>query len=223
MTGFSPTGLLSGVPLAPDPGTAHDWLQRELLRSEYQVSLLQRVKDWLAHLLDRAQTATGNFAGLGRPLLLLLALLLVVGVVLLAVRLRRNPHLARNPEPVFGDVRRSAAEHRALAQAGYDAGRWDDAVVEGMRALAAALVERRLVDDIPAATAHEVTALAAPRFPSYDGRLESAAGVFDETRYGDRHATRDRAAAMLDLERDLGAATPQTGTTRRGPIDAVPR
>ncbi len=223
MRGFSPVGLLTGVPLVPAPGTAHDWLQRELLRPEYQPSLLQRVQDWFAHLFDRAQAATGNFAGLGRPLLLLLAVLLVVGVVLLAVRLHRNPHRARDPEPVFGDVRRSAAGHRALAQAAYDDGQWDDVVVEGMRALAAVLVERRLVDDIPAATAHEVTALAAPRFPSYDGRLEAAAGVFDETRYGDRHASREQARTMLDLEHDLGAATPVTGNTRRGPIDAVPR
>ncbi|MGI9156873.1 MAG: DUF4129 domain-containing protein [Marmoricola sp.] len=215
--------LPGGGPLLPDPATAHDWLQRELLRQEYRPSLLQRVRDWFAHLFDKAQSGTGNFAGLGRPLLLLLVLLLVAGLVLLAVRLRRNPRAADPGETVFGDIRRRAAEHRALADAAFGDGRWDDAVVEGMRALAAALVERQLVDDLPAVTAHEVTGLAAPRFPSYAARLESAAGVFDETRYGDRHATRDRARAMLDLDRDLGAATPETGTTRRGPVEAVPR
>lgn len=223
MAGLSLVGVLASEPLVPDPGTAHDWLRRELLRSEYQRSLVQRVKDWFDGLFDKAQSGTGNFAGLGRPLLLLILLLVVAGIVFLVFRLRRNPSGGREAESVFGDVRRTASEHRRLAQAAFDDGEWDDAVVEGMRALAARLVERQLVDDVPAATAHEVTTLATPRFPSYAQRLETAARVFDETRYGDRRATRDRARAMLDLDRELGAASPATGNGRRGPVAAVPR
>ncbi len=116
-----------------------------------------------------------------------------------------------------------AAEHRRLARVAHESGDWDEAVVEGMRALAAGLVERQLVDDVPAATAHEVTALAAPRFPSFADRLEVAATVFDETRYGDRRATRERAAEMLDLDSALGGAGPTNGSTSRGPVPAVPR
>lgn len=222
MASFSALGPAS-KPFVPDPGTAHDWLRRELLKPEYQPSLVERIKDWFNHLFEKAQSGTGNFAGLGRPLLLVLLLLIVAGIVFLVFRLRRNPSGGREAAAVFGDVRRTAAEHRKLAQAAFEGGEWDAAVVEAMRALAARLVERQLVDDVPAATAHEVTTLATPRFPSYEQQLETAARVFDETRYGDRRATRERARAMLDLDRELGAASPATGNGRRGPVAAVPR
>jgi Sec-independent protein translocase protein TatA len=222
MAGLSALTRTSG-PLVPDPDTAHDWLRQELLKPDYQPSLVERLRDWFGQLFDKSQSGTGNFAGLGRPLLLLLLLLLVAGIVLLVVRLRRNPGAGRDAGSVFGDVRRTAAEHRKLARAAFDAGEWDDSVVEAMRALAARLVERQLVDDVPAATAHEVTTLATPRFPSYDQRLEDAARVFDETRYGDRRATRERARTMIDLERELDTAGPTSDDGRRGPVAAVPR
>jgi Domain of unknown function (DUF4129) len=223
MTGMAALGVLASDPFLPDPGTAHDWLRQELLKPDYRPSALEQVRDWFGSLFDKAQSGTGSFAGLGRPLLLLLLLLLVALVVVLAIRLRRNPAAGREASSVFGDVRRTAAEHRRLARAAFDGGEWDAAVVEGMRAVAARLVERRLVDDVPAATAHEVTRLAAPRFPAYAERLESAAQVFDETRYGDRRATRERAAAMLDLDRDLDVTGPAAGNGRPGPVAAVPR
>ncbi|MEP6815559.1 MAG: DUF4129 domain-containing protein [Marmoricola sp.] len=210
-------------PLVPDPDTAHAWMRQELLKPDYQRSLLERVDDWFSRLFHRAQSGTGSFAGLGRPLLLLLLLLVVAGIVFLVFRLRRNPSAGRETASVFGDVRRTAAEHRTLAQAAFDGSEWDEAVIEGMRALAARLVERHVVDDIPAATAHEVTTLATPRFPSFEHRLETAARVFDETRYGDRRATRDRARAMLDLDHEMDAASPTTGNGRRGQVVAVPR
>ena len=50
-----------------------------------------------------------------------------------------------------------------------------------------------------------------------------AAQVFDETRYGDHHATRERAGAMLDLESALTGANPTNGSDARGPVAAVPR
>lgn len=214
---------LTGEPLVPEPGTAHDWLRRELLGADYRPSPLERVRGWFSHLFDQAQSGTGSLAGLGGPLLLLLALLVMAGIAFLVLRLRRNPRGGPEVESVFGDLRRTAVEHRALARAAFDGGRWDEAVVEGMRALTARLVERRLVDDVPAATAHEVTTLATPSFPSYQQQLATAARVFDETRYGDRRATRDRARAMLDLERALHAAIPATGNGRRRPVAAVPR
>jgi len=218
LTGMAPRG-----PLHPDADTAREWLRQELLRREYRPNLVQRMQEWFQELLDKAQGGTGNFGGLSDAVLLGLTVLVALLLVFVLSRLRRNAGADRTPEPVFGDVRRTAAEHRRLARAAYDTGVWDDAVVEGMRALAAGLVERQLADDVPAATAHEVTTLAAPRFPSYTDRLEMAARVFDETRYGDHHATRERAGAMLDLESALTGANPTNGSDARGPVAAVPR
>ena len=219
--------LLPGVaprgPLHPDGDTAREWLRQELLRREYRPHLLERVQQWIQDLLEKAQASGGNLAGLSDVVVVVLTVLLAAGLVLMLSRLRRNVGADRGAEPVFGDVRRTAAEHRQLARAAYEASAWDESVVEGMRALAAGLVERQLVDDVPAATAHEVTALAAPRFPSYAERLEVAATVFDATRYGDRRATRERAGEMLDLEAALSGASPANGDAPRGPVAAVPR
>jgi hypothetical protein len=209
-------------PLHPDADTAREWLRQELLRREYRPNLVQRMQDWFQELLGKAN-GTGSLGGLSDAVLLGLTVLVALLLVFVLSRLRRNAGADRAPEAVFGDVRRTAAEHRRLARAAYDTGAWDDAVVEGMRALAAGLVERQLVDDVPAATAHEVTSLAAPRFPSYADRLESAATAFDETRYGDHRANRERASAMLELESALTGASPSNGSDARGPVSAVPR
>ena len=209
-------------PLHPDADTAREWLRQELLRREYRPNLVQRMQDWFQELLGKAN-GTGSLGGLSDTLLLGLTVLVALLLVFVLSRLRRSAGADRAPEAVFGDVRRTAAEHRRLARAAYDTGAWDDAVVEGMRALAAGLVERQLVDDVPAATAHEVTSLAAPRFPPYADRLKSAATAFDETRYGDHRATRERANAMLDLESALTGASPSHGSDARGPVSAVPR
>lgn len=210
-------------PFLPDPGTAHDLVRAELFRREYQPSLLERVQQWFQDLLDRVQVSSDGLGGVSGLVVLLLTLLLLAVAVVVLSRLRRTTGGERVPEPVFGEVRRTAAEHRRLAQAAYDGGAWDEAVVEGMRALAAGLVERQLVDDVPAATAHEVTTLATPRFPAYADRLGTASRVFDETRYGDRRATRDHATAMLGLGRELAAAAPASGDGSRAPVAAVPR
>jgi Domain of unknown function (DUF4129) len=216
-------GMALPGPLHPDADTAREWLRQELLRREYRPNLVERMQDWFQDLLAKAQGGAGNFGGLSDAVLLGLTVVVALLLVFVLSRLRRNAGADRTPEPVFGDVRRTAAEHRRLARAAYDTAVWEDAVVEGMRALAAGLVERQLVDDVPAATAHEVTTLAAPRFPSYADRLEVAARVFDETRYGDHRATRGRAGAMLDLESALTGASPANGTKVRGPVGAVPR
>ena len=217
-----PGAALRG-PLHPDADTAREWLRQELLRREYRPNLVQRMQEWFQELLGKAQGGAGSLGGLGDAVLLGLTVVVALLLVLVLSRLRRNAGADRTPEPVFGDVRRTAAEHRRLARAAYDTGAWDDAVVEGMRALAAGLVERQLVDDVPAATAHEVTTLAAPRFSSYADRLETAAAVFDETRYGDHRATRERAGEMLDLESAITGASPANGSDAHGPVAAVPR
>lgn len=215
--------LVPREPFLPDPGTAHDLLRAELYKREYQPSLLERVQQWFQDLLDKLQGSTGNLSGISGLVVLLMTLLLLAVAVVVLARLRRTTGGEQVAEPVFGEVRRTASEHRLLARSAYDGGAWDEAVVEGMRALAAGLVERQLVEDLPAATAHEVTTLASPRFPAYADRLEAASRVFDETRYGDRRANRDHATAMLELDRAVSAAAPVTTPASRGPVAAVPR
>ena len=53
-------------------------------------------------------------------------------------------------------------------------------------------------------------------------RLDRAARVFDETRYGDRHADEASARELAALDTELRVAAPQSGGPRR-PVPAVPR
>jgi hypothetical protein len=205
----------------PDPDRAHDLLARELAHAAYQRSLGERISEAFDHLVDRAQNAAGSLSDLGWPVLLALVVVVVGLLAWLLARLQRNPATEEGPTPVFDDVRRPAAEHRRLARAALADEDWDTAVVEGVRGLAAGLVERGLVPDVPATTAREVTGQAAARFPALAVRLDAAALTFDETRYGDHHATRDRAVAVLAVDDDLAASTPTGGSS--GPVLAVPR
>ncbi len=164
--------------------------RRSCCRREYRPQpRASGCSDWFQDLFAKAQGGAGSFGGLSGAVLLGLTrgrrAAARVRALAAAAQPRRRPHRPGRCSATSGARPPSTAGWRGRR---YDTADWDDAVVEGMRALAAGLVERRLVDDVPAATAHEVTTLAAPRFPSYADRLERAARVFDETRYGDHRA-----------------------------------
>lgn len=213
--------LVSVPALRPDPGPAQTWLRRELARSQYQPTLVERVQGWLSDILDRAGNNAGRLSDLGWPVLLVVLVLLVAIVALVLSRLQRNPLAPQVSGSVFDDVRRTGAEHRRLADAAFAESDWDTAVIEAVRALSAGLTRRGLAPDDPTVTAREVTALAAPRFPDLAESLEAVARSFEETRYGGRSADRARAQAGLDLEQSVRASTP--GDDRAGPVLAVPR
>lgn len=209
------------VALDPDPDRARRLLEQELSAPKYRSGLLQRALDWVGDHLTGTD-GTGNLLGaLGRPVLLVVLLVLVVGVAVLLSGLRRDPRVGTAARTVFDDVRRSAEEHRALARAALADDDFDTAVVEGLRALTAGLVERQVVADAPAATAREVAEVAAPRYPALAGRLAEAARLFDETRYGGRRADRARAETVLGVEDDVRRTSPSGATS--GPVLAVPR
>ena len=204
--------------LDPGPDEARRLLARELDRPEYREPLLQRVLGWLSDLLA---TAAEGGDGLGRAASVAVLLLLVGAAVLLLTRLRRGPARAAAPAAVFGEVRLGVAEHRAAARAAYDDGRWDDAVVEAVRALAAGLGDRGIVGEQRGVTVHEVVAAAGARFPAARADLTTLGVSFDEVRYGDRHADEPTARAALDLEGRVAAATP--AATAAVPTSVVPR
>lgn len=226
-------GLIGGLPggglrpvhpgvVDPGPGTARDWLRRELARPDYQESLLQRAQRWFGELMDRVSGAADSFDGLSPLLgLLLLVLLVALGAFLLS-RLGANPAVAGRSAEVFAGGRDTAAAHRDRAASALGAGQWDDAVLEAVRALTATLVERGLTPERAGVTVHEITADAAVMFPLEQERLEQVGGTFDETRYGDRPADEAQARAAVELERDLARAIPG-GPRPVGPVAAVPR
>jgi hypothetical protein len=208
--------------LRPDPGPARDWVRNELAKSEYQPSLLERVVGWFRHLIGKLLDATQQIGRIDPVVGFALLVLLLVGVALLLSRLRRDPRSAGRDRAVVEDSRTTAAQYRARAGAALAQERWDDAVLDGMRAIAVGLVERALSEDVPSATAHEVADAAALVFPAERARLVRAARLFDDVRYGDRHASRAGATDLLDLERTLRDLRPEAGPAD-GPVLAVPR
>lgn len=212
-------GVLASVPVTPDGPTARDWLRVELLKPEYQPSLIDRIKSALLDLLHKLAGNGTEFSSVVRYVLLLGAVILIgIAVSRWRGRISRN----RAEAEVFEGGRRSAREHRRLAEAAFASEDWRTATIEGMRALTAELVEREVVPDAPALTVGEVVARSVPRYAEAGiaAQLTEAGRVFDETVYGDRPATRARARALLDLDERLRSASPSHAT---GPTLAVPR
>ena len=197
--------------LFPDPDTAHDWLRRELSRSEYQESLSERFSRWFNNLIDDLAAATQGH-GLSPAAALVLLALLAGGIALVLSRLRANPAPVGASAAVFTEARQTADEHRRRANTALQQGEWGEAVVEAVRALAAGLVERGLMPEQSGVTVHEISTRAAELFPREVLRVEALSFVFDETRYGDRPADERQAREGVELERELGARSPEQGS-----------
>jgi hypothetical protein len=197
-------GRLPDPPLDPSGSEARAKLRRELLHPEYhQENLLQEVFNWLLRKvgsgLDRASQAP--------PLSTLMAMLIFVALALgLAWLVSRARHTARENDErrsVLTEEAVTADELRARAAAALEAGRFEEAVVEGFRATTVRQVERGRLSDTPGATAHEVAEALAREYVAMADRVHRSARLFDEVRYGDRPATREQAASVLALDDDL--------------------
>jgi hypothetical protein len=208
--------------LFPAPDQARRWLGDELSRPDYQESVVERFERWFSNLLDQLNEATGK-VGLMNPLLAALLLVALVGLFAFALsRLRRNVAVPVHGAPVFADAPRRAEDHRRSAHEALEQGRWGDAVVESVRALASGLVERGLVPEQADLTVHELTENAAALFPVLGDRLRSTGASFDETMYGDRPGDERRAREAVALELETSRRAPEVASSR-GPVSAVPR
>ncbi len=197
-------GRLPDPPLDPSGSEARSNLRRELLHPEYhQQNLFQEVLNWLIRKigtgLDRASHAP--------PLSTLMAMLIFVALALaLAWLISRARHTARDKDDnraVLTEEVVTADELRARAEAALEAGRFEEAVVEGFRAVAVRQVERGRLSDTPGATAHEVAESLAREYVAMADRVHQSARLFDEVLYGDRPATREQAGSVLALDDDL--------------------
>ncbi|WP_203349734.1 DUF4129 domain-containing protein, partial [Streptomyces sp. S-9] len=149
------------VTLPRDP--AREAARRELSKQMYHEndpSWLQRALDafwdWVGDLFGAASTATPGGA-LGLVVVIVAALAVVAALWWRLGTPRRRPAAA---PALFDDRPRSAAEHRAAAEAHAAQGHWNQAVQERMRAVVRALEERALLDPRPGRTADEAAAEA---------------------------------------------------------------
>ncbi|MFC1263353.1 MULTISPECIES: DUF4129 domain-containing protein [unclassified Streptomyces] len=187
-----------------DPG----WFQRAL----------NTFWDWIDDLFSSAASATpGGTLGL---VVVIVAVLAVIGAFWWRLGTpRRGPVSA---PALFDDRPRSAADHRAAAEAHAAQGHWNQAVQERMRAVVRALEERALLDVRPGRTADEAATEAGRALPDHGDRLRAAARDFDDVTYGGRPGTEQSYRRLADLDRDLERGKPRlvTGTAGATADDA---
>lgn len=190
---------------------AQEAARRELSKRMYHEndpSLLERALDafweWVDKLFNAASAATpGGALGL---LVVVLAALALIGALWWRLGTpRRGPASAA---PLFDDRPRSAAEHRAAAEAHAAQAHWNQAVQERMRAVVRSLEERALLDPRPGRTADEAAAEAGRTLPAHTDRLRAAARDFDDVTYGGRTATSDTYQRLSQLDRELERTRP---------------
>lgn len=174
---------------------------------------LNHVWDWVAGVFDAAAGAAP-----GGPAGLVVLVLVVIGLAAaLWWRLGTPQRSSRPADALFeNDGPRSAAQHRAAADAHAAALRWTEAVQERMRAIVRSLEERALLDPRPGRTADEAAAEAGRALPDHAARLRSAARDFDDVTYGGRTAGQPTYLALRALDTELDEAKPVLPGASRG-------
>ncbi|MET7284219.1 DUF4129 domain-containing protein [Streptomyces sp. NPDC005573] len=205
------TGSGDGPPVTVPREAAREAARRELAKRMYHESdpsLVQRalnaVWHWFGRTLGAASSVTpGGTVGL-------VAVILVVVAVLAALWWRLGtPHRPAASAPALFDERtRTAADHRAAAEAHAAQEHWSQAVQERMRAIVRSLEERTLLDSWPGRTADEAAAEAGRFLPAHTDRLRSAARQFDDVTYGGRSASEQSYRRIAELDRDLERTRP---------------
>lgn len=203
-------------PLTIPRDPAREAAQRELSKNMYHEndpSWFQRALDtfwdWVEDLFSSAATVTP-----GGPLGLVVVILVIVAVLgALWWRLGTPRRQPTSSAALFDDRPRSAAQHRAAAEAHAAQGHWNQAVQERMRAIVRSLEERALLDIRPGRTADEAAAEAGRSLPAHTDRLRTAARDFDDVTYGGRSATQQTYQRITELDRDLESTKPQLAST----------
>jgi hypothetical protein len=197
-------GLLADPPLDPSGAEARSQLRRELLHPEYhQQNLLQELMRWLMRKLGGGLDRASQAPPLSTFMAMVAFVLLVLALGWLLSRARRTARQQDEKRSVLTEEVVSADELRSRAEAALEAGRFEEAVVDGFRAVAVRQVERGRMADNPGATAHEVAETLASEHPATSDRVHACARLFDEVLYGGRPATRDQAASVLALDDEL--------------------
>lgn len=189
------------VPITRDGARAA--ADRELSKSIYHryddpwpVRAFNWVQHWIGRLFDEVSKHSPGGGGGA------VAVLVAVVVLLIALRWRLGPlrRADRMARPVLGVSTATAADYRHDAIAAASDGRWSDAIVARMRALAKALEESGELSARPGRTADELAVEVADGRPDASEATTRAARIFDEVAYGNRPGTPEGYAAVAEAD-----------------------
>lgn len=168
---------------------------------DQEPSLLDRFLEWLFTLPVPVPGGGGGWVTV--------AVLVVLALLVLWLVLWLRPSRTRRAEgAVHEGVPRSAADHRAAAEAHERAGEYAAAVTERMRAISVDLEDRTIIAPRAGRTATELAAEAGRELPGEADGLREGARLFNDVVYGDRPATADTARTLRGLDERLRAARP---------------
>jgi hypothetical protein len=192
---------VGGPPITRDGARAA--ADRELSKSIYHryddpwpVRAFNWVQHWIGRLLDDvAQHSPGGGAGA-------VAVLVAVVVLLIALRWRLGPlrRTDRMTRPVLDVSTATSADYRREAVAAAADGRWSDAIIARMRALARGLEETSELSARPGRTADELAVEVASGRPQAADVTARAARIFDEVAYGNRSGSAAGYAAVVEAD-----------------------
>jgi len=194
--------------LEPTPAEARDWLEQELNRSDYQSPWLDSLIQWVVDQLRSLLEGAARLAGLSPVFTVLVALAVIALLVWVLPRVRRESRVTRSDGAALEDLTITAGTYRDRAAQAVRDGRYDEAVLDGFRAIVKDMSDRTLLDDAPGSTAHEASLALAPCFPEHAERLVRAADLFDAVRYGHRRAGADQAGQVQHLDAELATTRP---------------
>lgn len=188
-------------------------MKQELQGSDYRSPWLDSVGRWILDRLGNLLEGARRLSEISPAVTVLMALVVVALLVWILPRVRRERVVARPGGSVLEDPTITSRLYRDLAAQAIRDGRYDDAVLDGFRAIARDLSDRRVLHDAPGRTAHEVSLELAQPFPDHADRLARAADLFDSVRYGHRHASASQAEQMHLLDADLVTTRPLLGAS----------
>ena len=193
-------------------GPAQRLAREELSRAIYHQTSIPRsvehaILSFVQAIFDSASRATPG----GWWTVVALATLAVVIVGVVAVRLGPPARSARRTAPLLepGVSPLTARELRDAAEAAAAAGDYGTAILQRLRAIAAAFAERGILAPAAGRTADELAAQAGVSFPGHAPDLADAARLFDQVRYGGRAGTREGYERLRDLDVALTGLGPK--------------
>ncbi|GAA0396139.1 membrane protein [Acrocarpospora corrugata] len=199
---------LLDVPVDLGREAARDAAIRELAKPMYpRQSWWDRLVEWAFERLDELFRAAEGVPG-GWAALFVLVLVVAGLAVLLLRAATRATRAASGAAELYDEQIRSAAEHRAAAEAHAQRQEWAAAVRERLRAIARDLEERAIVDGQPGRTAAEFATEAGRALPAFAAELAAAARHFDDVTYGETPGTPDGYARLAALDESLRQARP---------------
>jgi len=206
--------------LDPTPPQARDWLRQELAGPEYRSPWLDSVLRWFTDQIRKLFEGASQLAGLSPLITVSIALAVIALLVWVLPRVRRERRVAGSDRAVLDDVTITARHYRDQAAQALRDGRYDDAVLDGFRAIAKDMSDRRVLEDAPGRTAHEVSMALTTPFPDHADRLALAADLFDSVRYGHRRASAHQAGQIQELDAELATSHPllMAPSLQRAPV-----